>query len=162
MSTSVVSIESFMWHPYSIRFVPNIDGFVLNDNSLAESEHAFSMSVPPRVQDINTMPEDFDLHEIVHRWARHKKLRIVADNHVVVCESTGNIYLIDYLMEDEAGIHTIHMYYSPQRGGRRLKEMMTYVTEMKDICQNKMKIQVQCSIICVYGTSSPKTYTYTL
>lgn len=149
-----------MWHPYSIRFVPNVDEFVLNDNSLVRNEKAFSMSVPPRVQDIDTMPEEFDLTEIVRKWAKNKRLTMMADNHVVVCESSGRIYLIDYLMENAQGIHTIHVYYAPNRGGARLQEMQAYVREVKHICETRMKIDIHCQIICVHGVDIPKTYTY--
>jgi hypothetical protein len=138
--------------------MPGIDDFVLNDISLASNDQVFTMSVPPRVQDIDDMPSHFDLTDIVNKWAVNKKMKIIAENHIVVCEGTGKIFLIDYLMERDSVIHTIHVYYARQRGGRRLAEMKSYATKIQDICKTKMKIQVEGTIICIYGKNTAKIY----
>jgi hypothetical protein len=146
-------LECFIWHPYCAVYHERDQEFRLNDITPVETlREEMRMVYPPR--STADIPLHFDIHEIVRRWAHSNQWCIRVVNHMVICHHSGDLMLVDYILERDMEISLVcidcHSGQIPDES-----RMMGYMRLIKSICVESIGIIPISYVLCISGVDEP-------
>jgi hypothetical protein len=145
-------LEAFLWHPYSAAYQPCTKDFKLNDFSICTHTPSLYIVSPPRNIHGN-IPPHFDIQEIVSKWMTSMALQLRVSNHIVICNQSKDLFLIDYILESASEMVLLSIEYSPN--DENLHHMLEYMAMVKSICRCTMGISPKIYLLSISGVDTP-------
>jgi hypothetical protein len=147
------ALATFLWHPYSATYRPQWRDFRLNDATVMDySKGPLQVVSPPRC--MQHMPRNFDILEIVKEWACMRGMRVRVINHLVVCEQSRDMMLVDFVLEHGQELVLLCTEYHPDASVQK-QEMLHYMTLIRDACSSTMGMSVRTDVLSISGTDVP-------
>jgi hypothetical protein len=143
-------LETLLWHPYSATHQGRGE-FRLNDDTMSPRGVPVYIAKPPRHQ--NTIPAHVDIKALVYAWAASREFKPTVANHLIMCQKTRDVLLIDYILETTADIILLSIDYIGDCSEHQ--QMIAYMKRVKKICANTFKFIPKCYVLQISGPCTP-------
>jgi hypothetical protein len=149
-------LESLLWHPYSAIYQAKTGDFKLNDDVVISeiSNQRLCMMKPPR----SPIPTRFNVTQIVHDFAKSMQLSVLVTNHLIMCNTSGDLLLVDFILESETS-SPILLSIEYQNGVKRRQNMTSYMKLVESACHTAIGVNLATYLLTITDSSDSSNFT---
>ena len=161
-SDLMASIGSFLFHPHTMAFHADTGTVDLNDDFITKRGTANSdivVVLPPRTEYEAAPPPCIDTHNVVCRWALSHGIEIAARNTGILDGVSGDIYVVDYILQDETRHYIACLFYRCSRKGvQRPPCLAAHIHKAHVACMRDANFWPTPIILHISGSRHPRVF----